>query len=58
MVVGMKMVENSMGLMTECSESGVDLCNLCAMKSSSRTRGARIRYISKESKPGIRRGEG
>ena len=52
MVVGMNKVKNLMGLMAECSERGVVLCNLCATGSSSRTRGARIRIISRSSKPG------
>ena len=52
MVVGMNKVKNLMDLMAECSKRGVALCNLCATELPTRTRGARMRIISRSSKPG------
>ena len=51
MVVDVKRSKHLIGLMTECSERGVVLCNLCTTESSSRTRGARIRIVSRYSEP-------
>ena len=47
----MKKAQNLMDLMTECSGRGVVLCNICATESSSRTRAARIRIITRSSEP-------
>ena len=52
MVVDMEKVKSLMDLMAEYSERGVVLCNLCATELSTRTRGARVRIISRSSKPG------